>query len=386
MPLFRSPAPDRTSPQIISPVNPTPTTKSVTHSGARTSKLRLADRDRAAFLRHFATALEAQLPLITSLRIISQQSRHPGIKRLATELTQVVSSGKPLSYGFAQFNRIFTQLDVSLIGVGETSGRLDHALADLADLAERELELRRETITAAMYPLFVLGLGLVSVVIVVTYILPRILATLATDISTLPWATRTLLACSNFLKSPTGITAVGSVIVAAVIVSRWKTTARGRYFFDSLMLRLPVVGPMQYKRAMSRFAYHLGTVTKSGINILDALKVVRNTLRNEALARQLDGVGASVRAGASVSDALRHTGQFPPMLVQIVAVGEQTGRLADLLLNAATAFDRDTQVAVKRFVAIFPAVLVTLLALVVGFIVAATLLPIVQLETAIPGL
>lgn len=130
----------------------------------------------------------------------------------------------------------------------------------------------------------------------------------------------------------------------------------------------------------------LGTLTRGGVNIVEALQITRNTLGNEVLARELDKLTQQVRTGSSLAQALQQSGRFPPLLVQVVSVGEQTGEFAELLLGAAVAFERDSRLAVKRFMAIFPAVLILILALLVGFMVAATLLPIVQIETSIPGL
>ena len=160
----------------------------------------------------------------------------------------------------------------------------------------------------------------------------------------------------------------------------------GRLFLDGLKLKSPFIGKLQQKWAVARFARTLGVLTQGGVDILDALKIVRNTVGNEVLARQIDHVANQVRKGSSLAEPLRESGQFPPLLVQIVAVGEETGQLAGLLLTAADSFDRDTRLAIKRFMAIFPSILILILALVVGFIVAATILPIVRLETAMPGL
>ena len=152
------------------------------------------------------------------------------------------------------------------------------------------------------------------------------------------------------------------------------------------MLKMPILGTVKGKWAVSRFARTLGTLTSGGVNILEALHVVRNCLGNEVLAREVDRAASEVRAGVSLSEPLRQSGRFPPLLIQIVILGEETGELSEMLINAADAFDKETSVAVKRFMAIFPAILITILAVVIGFIVAATLLPIVQIQTAIPGL
>ena len=190
----------------------------------------------------------------------------------------------------------------------------------------------------------------------------------------------------EFLKGPGAWVILGGAFLLVVLIGRWKRTPTGRYAWDSLTLRIPILGPVKEKWAIARFARTLGTLGQGGVQILSALHIVRNSLGNEVLARQLDRATKQVRSGTPLANALSHTGRFPPLLLQIIHMGEQTGRLAELLNQAADSFDRDSQRAIKRFMALFPAILILILAVLIGFIVAATLLPILQIETAIPGL
>ena len=296
----------------------------------------------------------------------------------------MVKSGQSLSHGLQQYPNSFSRLHVSLVRVGETSGSLDMALSQLADLAQRDMETHDDILTASLYPFFVLGLGLISIMIVVTWILPRVIATLAASLETLPLPTRILLRVSDFMKGPFGWMVIVALIIGMLVFNRWRQTSFGRLTWDGIKLHLPIIGKLQRKRAVSRLSRTLGTLTLSGVNILEALKITRDCLGNEVLARELDKVLTKVQTGSSLAEPLKQSGQFPPMLVQVVQVGEQTGKLAAMLQNAAEGFDRETDRALKRFMAIFPATLISLLALLVGFIVAATLLPIVQIETHIP--
>jgi type II secretory pathway component PulF len=360
-----------------------------TSTGPKTSqkgfKLRLSDKDLSEFIWQFATALQSQLPLITALQVVGQQNPSQKVKGLVAGLTEMITSGRSLSEAMARYPRIFDNLHLSMVAAGEASGTLVQSMNQMAKLLERELEIRNNILTAALYPAFVLCLGLISIVIVVTWILPQILYTLAGDVSQLPWPTKVTLAISGFIKYY-GLPLLGAGVVLAFLVKRWKKTALGKYSWDRIKLAIPVFNVVQRKWAVSRFARTLGTLMQEGINILEALQIVRDTLGNEVLAQDIDKLATQVRTGSGLSQPLVKSGRFPPLLIQIVSVGEETGSLAPLLLGAADAFDRDTQTAVKRFMAIFPAVLILILALVVGFIVAATLLPIVQIETAIPGL
>ncbi|MBI9018511.1 MAG: type II secretion system F family protein [Phycisphaerae bacterium] len=347
-------------------------------------RLRLSEKERADFLRQLAQALHAQLPIVAALQVAGAQSPSAKVRLLAIQLETVVKSGQSLSHGLEQYPNSFARLHVSLVRVGETSGSLDVALTQLADLAQRDMETHDDILTASLYPLFVLGLGMISVMIVVTWILPRVISTLAASMDTLPMPTRILLQISEFMKGPFGwITLVG-LIVAVFIFNRWRQSIIGRLAWDGFKLHLPVIGALQRKRAVSRLARTLGTLLYSGVNILEALRIVRDCLGNEMLGKEVDKVFHKVQTGSSLAEPLKGSGQFPAMLVQVVAVGEQTGKLSAMLLNAAEGFDRETDRALRRFMAIFPATLISILALVVGFIVAATLLPIVQIETHIP--
>ena len=351
----------------------------------KTYRIKLSDRQRVEFISQLATALQAQLPLLTALQVVGQQNPQPRVQQLVAGLREAIRSGQTLSYAMAAYPRTFDQLHLSMVTVGEAGGRLDQSMAQLAALTERDFETRSDIMTAALYPSFVLCLGLLSVTIVVTWILPRIIETLATDVAVLPWPTRAVIAISGFLRVYGWL--VTLILMGGFFILRQcKKHGTGRYLWDNIKLHIPVLGLVRRKWAVARFARTLGTLSQGGINLLEALPIVRNSLGNEVLAREVEELLVRVRSGSSMADPLRESGHFPPLLVQIVTVGEETGGLDELLLGAAAAFDKQTDVAVKRFMALFPAILILLLAVLVGFIVAATLLPIVQVETGLPGI
>jgi type II secretory pathway component PulF len=274
-------------------------------------------------------------------------------------------------------------LYVSIIRVGETGGILEQTSAQLADMLVREEKIKTNMKNASAYPLFVLGLGLVSVTIVMTVILPRIIGTLGADLSVLPLPTKILMSVSAWVKG-LFTTFFGWIVLAGIIMGffylrKWTKTA-GRLQYDTFKLRIPILGSVLRTISVGRFARTLGALTMGGVTILEALKVVRDTLGNELLGSEIDVVADKVKRGEPLAEPLEASGYFPPLLVQIVAVGEQTGKLDELLLNAADTFDADSDAAINRFMSIFPALLILLLALVIGFIIAATLLPIVMMQ------
>jgi type II secretory pathway component PulF len=270
-----------------------------------------------------------------------------------------------------------------MIRVGETGGILEQTSTQLALILAREEKVKTNMKNAAAYPIFVLVIGLVSAIVIVTVILPRILATVDLSAAVMPLPTKILLAVSTFTRVLFTSFAGWVVLVAAAVglyaFRRW-TRRAGRFQWDRFKLTIPVLGSVLRTISVGRFARTLGALTKGGVTILEALGVVRDTLGNEVLARGIDEVAEKVKRGESLADPLEASGNFPPLLVQIVAVGEQTGKLDELLLNAADTFDTDADAAINRFMAVFPAVLILLLALIVGFIIAAALLPIVMMS------
>jgi type II secretory pathway component PulF len=264
-----------------------------------------------------------------------------------------------------------------MVRVGETGGILDKTMKQLIGLIARDESIKSSMKNAAAYPLFVLGVGLVSVIIVLTKVLPSIVNSM--DVPILPLPTQMLMDTSDFLVAYGWLVAI--VLGFAVFgFAKWKRTAKGRLMLDGFKLRIPILGPVLKTIAVGRFARTLGALTECGITILYALAVVRDTLGNEVLGRAIDDVSSRVKAGEPLADPLAESGMFPPLLVQIVSIGEQTGKLDELLLNAADTFDDEADQAVTRFMAVFPALLILLLALVVGFIIAATLLPILGMS------
>jgi type II secretory pathway component PulF len=343
---------------------------------------KVSSKDVLAMTTQLSTALQAGLPLLNGLELIREQQHKPGMKEMLGDLVNAVSSGQSLSEAMEKHEKVFNPLYLSMIRVGETGGILEQTTAQLAGILTRDEKIKTNMKNASAYPIFVLCIGLASVVIIITWILPKIIGTISETGALLPLPTRLLMAMSGFSKAL--FTEVYGWIFLAMIGAglifffRWTKTA-GKLKWDAFKLRIPVLGSVLRTIAVGRFARTLGALTKGGVIILEALCVVRDTLGNELLGREIDVVADKVKRGESLAEPLSESGYFPPLLVQIVSIGEQTGKLDELLLNAAETFDTDADSAINRFMAIFPAVLILLLALVIGFIIVATLLPIVMM-------
>lgn len=362
----------------------TPVQNVVTERAASGKKI--SSKDILALTGQLHTALQAGLPLLQCLQIIEKQMTKPGIKFILTDLAQSVSSGDSLSDAMAKHSRSFSTLYLAMIRVGETGGILEQTTGQLTSLLKREDQVKTTLKNAAAYPLFVLAAGLISVIILVTMVLPKIVGAITENAAAVPWPTRILMSLSSFSTGYGGLIIVVGAILAGVGIYKWLQRPQGKFLWHKFKLKIPFLGTVQRTIAVGRFARTLGALTKGGITILEALAVVRDTLGNEFLARQIDEVTQKVKTGEPLAGPLAQSGVFPPLLVQIVSVGEQTGKLDEMLLNAAETFDDQADAAITKFTAILPAILVLLLAVVVGFIITATLLPIMSMELGVGGM
>lgn len=344
---------------------------------------RIRGHDIVAMTNQFGTALRAGLPLMGCLELIRDQQKRPAMRALLDHLVDNVSSGQALSEAMAQHPDVFSPLYLSMIRVGETGGILEQTTQQLSLILRREERIKTSLKNAAAYPIFVVCLAIVSVAIIVTWILPSVMATMDVEVSALPGPTRILMGASNLIKLAFS-TVQGWVVMVAAVVGlgyawRWRR-GEGRLIWDRFRLRIPVFGAVIRTIAVGRFTRTLGALTEGGVTILEALKVVRDTLGNAVLAEEIDIVAEEVRKGSSLAEPLDRSGIFPLLLVQIVAVGEQTGKLDELLLNAAETFDEEADAAITRFMSIFPVMLILIVAVIIGFIIIATLLPMVTMQ------
>ena len=356
---------------------------SIDFSKIKLGAKRVSTKDILAVTTQLSTALRAGLPLLNGLELIHQQQTRTGIKEILADLISQVSSGQALSDAMEKHPKVFSPLYISMIRVGETGGILEQTTAQLAGILQRDDKVRTNMKNASAYPIFVLVIGMIAVTIIITWILPNILNTIETTGATMPLPTRILLFASHFMKNVfttvQGWAVIIFLIVGFVYFKKW-SKSKGRLQWDSFKLKIPVLGSVLKTIAVGRFARTLGALTKGGVIILEALAVVRDTLGNELLGREIDVVAEKVKRGESLAEPLGVSGYFPPLLVQITAIGEETGKLDEMLLNAAETFDAEADSALNKFMAIFPALLILVLAVVIGFIIVATLLPIVTMQ------
>jgi type II secretory pathway component PulF len=351
--------------------------------GGKRDRPTISRAEVANLVRELATALEAGLPLLQALRTARRQAGSRRHETILDFLIARVEAGQPLARAAQEYGPPFDELVVGMFRAADATGRTSEILHQLADLLDRAVELRREVVAATVYPLIVAALIAVSTAILVTFLLPRLMAPIAGQTGiTLPWPTVVLLGVAGFLQSWWWLLVL--LAVGGTLLWRWWIRQPGnRLRFDTLMLRIPVIAPLLRDVAVARFTRTLGTLASAGIPILTALRIVRDTLGNAALMSAIDQVQDKVTTGQSLADPLERSGHFPPLLIQIVNIGERSGRLESMLLHAANAFDRQVDSSLKIFSKAFPPLLLVVMAVIAGFVLAAIILPLLEMQQAI---
>lgn len=341
----------------------------------------LSRTETASFVRELATAVHAGLPLVTALRTIARQGRNVVQTRMLEHLIEQVEAGRSLAEAAESWGKPFGDMLVNLIRAGETSGRLPEVLSQAADLLDRDVALRRSIMAATLYPMILLLLIVTAIVVVTVKIVPDILATVSIPPDQLPLPTQIVRGFAMFVTSWWWM--ILPAILAIVLGSaRAYAMPEPRLWVDRTMLRIPVLGRLLRDVAVARFTRTLGTLTSAGIPILTSLQVVKGTLNNRAMEAVVDEVCEQVAAGRTIAEPMERSGYFPPMLVQIVNLGERSGRLDEMLHQSADAFESRTEVSVKLLTTALPPLLVVLMGCAVGFIILSVILPLLQMQEA----
>jgi type II secretory pathway component PulF len=339
-------------------------------------------KEITAFTREISALLGAGIPIPQALEGLGEQEENVVLRETIRGISDSVRTGMALSTAMDGHPNLFSKLYISMVRVGEEGGVLPKVMADLADLLEHEDEVRGEVIAAVAYPIFVLCFGFITVTALLTFVLPRLLSVMEEMLATLPLPTVILLKISAFLRG------YWLLLLAALAVvsfgARWYLRRpEGAEAWDRIKLRLPFVGPLLRAAALTRFAGTLGTLVKSGVSLLPALKIVENTIGNRVLARQIALVAEETRGGDSLAAPLRKLGIFPRSVVQMIDVGEETGKLDEMLLKIAAIEERHMRARTKTLISVLAPLLIVFVGMIVGFVVISILLPIFKLSRSI---
>ena len=343
---------------------------------------RVGRKQITSFTRELAALLGAGIPVSQALSSLSEEEENAALSQIIQELSEGLRSGLALSEAMEAKPKLFNDLYVSMVRVGEEAGALEEVMNDLADMMEHQDEVRGEMSAAVSYPLFVLGFGFLSVTILLGFVLPRLFGMLQDMLDTLPLPTLILLGVANFLKSY-GLWVLIGIVGCAVPLVQYLRTSKGQMAFDKFKLAMPVIGPVVRSAALSRFAQTLGALAKNGVSLLPALKIVEDTIGNRALGAQVALVAEDTRGGDSLAQPLKRLKMFPATAIQMIRVGEESGTLDSMLLKVAAIEERRLRGKTKTVINLVAPVLILGVGAVIGFIVVAILLPIFNMSSAI---
>ncbi|HUP84998.1 MAG TPA: type II secretion system F family protein [Acidimicrobiales bacterium] len=331
-------------------------------------------KDISVFSRQFATMINSGLSLLRSLYILSEQTENKGLQDVIVEVRTDVEKGASLSQALAKHPKVFNKLYVSMVKSGEVGGVLDSVLLRLSDTIEKQVELRGKIKSAMTYPVAVLGLVLCIVAAMLLFIVP-IFASLYDDLGgTLPLPTRVLLVISHVL---TTFLPVVVLIMAGLVYGfrRWIKTESGRRAWDSFKLRVPIIGPLVQKTAITRFCTTLSALLRSGVPILEALEIVADTVSNTVMADAVKDVSQAVKGGESIHKPLQNHKVFPTMVVQMMAVGEETGALDEMLEKVGRFYEQEVEATVDALTSLLEPMLIVVLGGAVGGMVVSLYMP-----------
>ncbi len=342
----------------------------------------VGDKDIVIFTRQFSTMIDAGLPLVQCLEILSNQTENKTLAKTIGLVRADVEGGSTYADALRKFPKVFDELYVNMVAAGEAGGILDTILSRLAKHIEKSMKLKKEIKTAMVYPGVIVSVAVVVISVLMVWVIP-IFASMFTDFGgVLPLPTRIVMAASSFMKSNI-IVIVLAAVGAGYGVKRYYGTLAGKRLIDRNALRVPVVGDLIRKAAVAKFTRTLGTLISSGVPILDGLTIVAKTSGNKTVEESLVVARQSISEGKTVSEPLAQSKVFPPMVVQMIAVGETTGALDAMLSKIADFYDDEVDSAVAALTSLLEPMLMVFLGITIGFIVIAMYLPIFQMGSVV---
>jgi general secretion pathway protein F len=345
---------------------------------------RVSATDLAIMTRQFAVLVGAGIPLVESLGALVEQIDHEKLKRILSDVKQRVNEGASLADALAAHPKVFATLYVNMVRAGESSGALDVVLIRLADFTESQARLRSKIMGTMAYPAFMMVIGTVVLGVLFAVVIPKIVKIFDDSRVALPWYTRILITISSFVSQWWWALAIAT-IGAIWGFLRWRATTEGRARWDRFVLTIPVFGKLVRIVAIGRFARTLSTLLKSGVPLLTAMDIVRNIVGNTRLAEVIEQARDAIREGESIAAPLKRSGEFPPLVYHMVAVGERSGSLEEMLGNVAKAYEDQVETTISALTSLLEPLMIIAMGGVVGFIVVSVLMPILQLNTLAGG-
>jgi general secretion pathway protein F len=332
----------------------------------------------AATTRLLATLLHAGVTLPESLKALTDQVESPRFKAILSDIAVRVNEGQSFAESLGRYPKVFPQLYVNMVRAGEASGALETVLYRLSEFMEKQLEIRGRVSKALMYPIVLAILGAVIVTVLMVGIVPKITGMFEDMQAELPWNTRLLVFMSDFMASFWWLIILG-IIGGVWFFRRWRATEAGRWLGDKIVLATPVVQDLVRKIAIARFARTLATLLAAGVQLLAALDIVRTLLGNSVLEKVVADARDNIREGEGIAAALKRSGEFPSLVTHMIAVGERSGQLEQMLSDLADAYDRETTTTIERFTALLEPLTIVIMGGAVGFVIYSIMRPIMMI-------
>ena len=343
---------------------------------------RVSLNETIAFTRQMSDLVDAHVPMLKALQLIARQTKNPNFQSVLEDIYLSVRDGGSLSASLARHPELFSDLYINLVRTGELSGKLEMVMSRLADYLEKNQETRSKIKTSLTYPLFILGVGVLVIIVLMTFVIPNIASIFEDMDHELPRITQILIGLSrSFVQF--GWLLLIAILFLGYYLYLWLNSARGRIARDLFLLRMPVVGNFITTTEVGQFARTLGTLVESGVVITTALESVQDTMQNVILKEEVKKIHEDVTNGASLKNALRKSPFFPETAVNMISVGEETGHLERGLLKTADTFERQSDQIVKRLLSLLGPITILIIMIFVGFVVIAMLLPLLTMNSLI---
>ena len=338
--------------------------------------------DLSIATRQLATLLAASLPLMEALAALVEQIEHRELKNVMASVRERVREGSSLGAVMALYPRVFSDVYVNMVKAGEASGTLDSMLLRLADFLEYQVRLRNHVRAAFAYPILMLVVGIATLLLLITYVIPKVTQIFEDMDQALPLSTVILIQTSHFLTQYWWILVLLG-LGTAIGLQRYAATPKGRAQLDRLTLRIPILGRAVLLVAISRFTRTLSTLLTSGVPVLSALDVVKRVVHLAPISDAIDAAQESVREGQSLADPLRKSRLFPPLVTHMIAIGEKSGELEPMLVKVSEAYDNEVETTITTLTALLTPILILIMGVIVLFIVTSILLPIFELSQVV---
>ncbi len=345
----------------------------------RQALVRIRLRDRNVFFRQLANLIESGMPITRALRTLVEQAENPKMSKLIDTLRDDVQKGCSFAEAMERHPEVFSAVQCNLVRAGETGGMLEEVLWRLVAFGEQQEELRGKALSALVYPAFLLLIGSIAVFILISFVFPRFIEVFKDFNADLPMPTKIVMAVCGFMGSYWWAVLIGVGLVIAGLVYYLRTEV-GRRHRDALLLRIPVVRTVVQKYEMARFARTLGTLLENGVPVLRSLRTTADTMGNAVIRDEVASILEGVTDGRSMSESMTQTPHFPPLVVSMFMIGEESGRIGDVTKRLADAYDLEVDRAVKALTALFEPLLIVFMGAIIGFLVIAMLLPMLTLS------